>query len=233
MSCGSALRAPLGAALATTLTVEGPARGNISGADLAFHRPNKSGLILVTLRPVCQAGSSATRTGLGWPPSSRTLEAVCSGCAPPISRLLKVGNLVSTDFCQFGTAWRKRTGLASWNACDLSPAVRLCCGRNFLCSRTHKPHMILKGRAPSGASWTKIAEPYPVQFARAAWTALDRAADHNALTRRFQIAGASHKTLKKGYGVGGGVQSHAGEALAIPLVHPKGGSPAQLPDTTG
>ena len=152
---------------------------------------------------------------------------------PPISRLLKVGNLVSTDFCQFGAAWRKRTGLASWSACDLSPAVRLCCGRNFLCSRTHKPHMILKGRAPSGASWTKIAEPYPVQFARAAWTALDRAADHNALTRRFQIAGASHKTLKKGYGVGGGVQSHAGEALAIPLVHPKGGSPAQLPDTTG
>ena len=71
-------------------------------------------------------------------------------------------HLLVTDFCQWGTRWRKRTRLLCGH---LSPAareslVRTCTGRGR-CSRTGKPHIQLTGSGPGNIPWTRIAQPYP------------------------------------------------------------------------
>ena len=65
-----------------------------------------------------------------------------------------------TDFCQWGTPWRKATGLMSVHL-DYQPASRVCCGKPGICSRTGTSHQVLKGQRADGVFWTLIAEPYP------------------------------------------------------------------------
>ena len=65
-----------------------------------------------------------------------------------------------TDFCQWGTPWRKATGLMSVHL-DYQAASRVCCGKPGICSRTGKAHQVLKGQRADGVFWTLIAEPYP------------------------------------------------------------------------
>ena len=69
-----------------------------------------------------------------------------------------------TDFCQWGTEWRKATGLLSAYL-EYQPCSRVCTGRG-ICSRTNRPHQILKGQRADGVFWTLIAEPYPKIFCR-------------------------------------------------------------------
>lgn len=68
-----------------------------------------------------------------------------------------------TDFCVFGTPWRKRTRFIT--------SSRLA-GTKRLCSRDHV-HRILRGRSHQhGKCWTKVAEPYPSKLTTLlAWSA--------------------------------------------------------------
>ena len=92
----------------------------------------------------------------------------------------------STDFCQDGTPWRKRTAFLATqihhvfafpDASDrTAPFVRLslmqaamkrCEGSSKTCSRSHRPHQLLRGIQPStGRFFTIIAEPYPCGLCR-------------------------------------------------------------------
>ena len=57
-----------------------------------------------------------------------------------------------TDFCRYGTAWRKRTRFV---------CSGLLVDQRILCCRNHV-HIILRGRAKGNPKcWTKIAESYP------------------------------------------------------------------------
>lgn len=86
---------------------------------------------------------------------------------------------VTLDFCAFGAPWRKSTRL--WSAhCALKPLERRCGGTLGWC-HMGKRHIRLSGRAPDGRLLTKIAEPYPRDFARLAAASLAAAADR--LTR--------------------------------------------------
>jgi len=77
--------------------------------------------------------------------------------------------VLTCDFCQFGTSWRKRTKLLF---CHCNPKVaqqalgRSCTGTRGCCSRTCLRHQLLSGKAPGGTCWTLIAQPYPKLFAK-------------------------------------------------------------------
>ena len=68
-----------------------------------------------------------------------------------------------TDFCAYGTPWRKRTRFIT--------SSRLA-GTKRLCDRQHT-HRVLRGRSKQhGLCWTKVAEPYPTKLCTLlAWTA--------------------------------------------------------------
>lgn len=68
-----------------------------------------------------------------------------------------------TDFCQFGTRWRKRTKLLFGNLAedDIARCSRMCHGPPGICSRTHKHHFQLTGSNRNGIPWTRVAQPYP------------------------------------------------------------------------
>ena len=68
--------------------------------------------------------------------------------------------LARTDFCQWGTPWRKSTNLMA-GLCNTSFVERKCSGYK-VCSRTGVPHKQLCGQCPdTKLFWTHIAEPYP------------------------------------------------------------------------
>ena len=56
------------------------------------------------------------------------------------------------DYCRFGTPWRKRTKF-------LLNIQTLAC-KTLLCNGC-PGHTVLRGTAPCGIAWTKVAEPYP------------------------------------------------------------------------
>ena len=67
---------------------------------------------------------------------------------------------VRTDFCGWGEIWCKPTRL-SGTLPGLETLSRVCGGRRSHCSFSGRPHQPLRGRAPDGRWWTKVAEPYP------------------------------------------------------------------------
>ena len=89
------------------------------------------------------------------------LENPASSMIWQVSALQRLkGSPVLLDYCQFGMRWRKRTRFQTWNIDP--PENRLCKGHRGICSRTNRPHIILKGYDKvSKQNWTHIAEPYP------------------------------------------------------------------------
>ena len=82
------------------------------------------------------------------------------------------------DFCQFGSAHRKRTRLWSWHCGHDAALAQTCLGFNGLCTRTHRPHDILEGCIPGTKILrTAAAEPYPDRFVAKAAALLARALD--------------------------------------------------------
>ena len=73
---------------------------------------------------------------------------------------------IITDFCQFGTKWRKRTKLLVGNMYedDIARCSRLCAGPPGYCSRTVKKQQQLTGSTRNGVPWTRVAQPYPKQL---------------------------------------------------------------------
>ena len=82
--------------------------------------------------------------------------------APPMEHLARRRGvrLVRTDFCQFGTPWRKSTGLMV-GLCNTGFVEKVCTGYRC-CSKSGHPHVQLCGQCPkTGLFMTHLAEPYP------------------------------------------------------------------------
>ena len=87
---------------------------------------------------------------------------------PPMVDLQNAAHttVIVTDFCQWGTKWRKRTRLLADNIelQDLERLQRICRGSNGLCSRTQCQHFQLTGSNSHGVPWTRVAQPYPARL---------------------------------------------------------------------
>ena len=88
---------------------------------------------------------------------------------PPMTSLLRkrqVQNVV-TEFCAFGTAWRKSTRFIGVHI-DLSfiGAMRCLGSKRGICRFSGCSHVPLTGQTPTGQWLTKIAEPYPWKLCR-------------------------------------------------------------------
>ena len=82
---------------------------------------------------------------------------------------------VTTDYCCWGTPWRKRTTMIFWfwpaavasisRVCRASRGTK---GQPAICSISHKPHMHLSGMDPKTKTFiTKQADPYPRKMVEA------------------------------------------------------------------
>ena len=70
--------------------------------------------------------------------------------------------LVHGHQCQYGARWRKATSfLCSRFDRDELTQLELRCNGRGTCSRTGKPHITLRGKAPGGLPWTSLAAGYP------------------------------------------------------------------------
>ena len=90
-------------------------------------------------------------------------------------------DVLRVDYCRFGTAWRKRTRVAT-------DVVSLR-GLRFMCT-CKQNHVPLRGMHPSlKKPWTAVAEPYPKAFARLlAYGIINDVGWHNT---RLNIAGCA------------------------------------------
>ena len=66
----------------------------------------------------------------------------------------------STDYCPFGTAWRKRTKVRHWLV-NLDGAMIFCKSNKGICDYTGKRHIQLVGKDAAGVYLTFRAQPYP------------------------------------------------------------------------
>ena len=104
--------------------------------------------------------------------------------SPPLLVLANLGNLATSDFCQFGKPWRKRTCVCTWNIDPGTLVIKKCQGRGGICSRSHQQHVVLTGLHPTRRiPWTKVAEPYPSSWVKAWWTCLENSVFNLATSR--------------------------------------------------
>ena len=107
--------------------------------------------------------------------------------APPLVKLIghPSSRAFLCDFCQFGARWRKRTRIQAWFSQDSITLNQICHGRNGICSRTGKHHIVLSGQdRVSQQLWTHLAQPYPLKFAEAGAQLLISSYEH---MRSFQL----------------------------------------------
>ena len=77
----------------------------------------------------------------------------------PVYRALESSSVVRVvDFCQYGTAWRKRTRVSFWGLSTVKD-FRVCSGRG-ICSRSGYPHLQLEGQR-----LCRQAQVYPAALA--------------------------------------------------------------------
>jgi hypothetical protein len=132
-------------------------------------------------------GSSPRTSGgaVGLRPLQRGRSSHLASMAPATSRLWitpsvrhllrrTVVSLCQTEFCMWGKPWRKSTKFLYAHV-DLSAiALHRCLGSPpGICRRTGSHHICLQGKHPSGAWWTKVAEPYPSPLCKALALAFD------------------------------------------------------------
>ena len=66
------------------------------------------------------------------------------------------------DQCQFGAPWKKATKVVSWQCGHEFFLTKKCSGHKGICSRSHKPHIVLSGCSKQhGVLWTSLAQKYP------------------------------------------------------------------------
>ena len=80
-----------------------------------------------------------------------------------------------SDFCQYGTAWRKRTTVLSWYT-DGEGLQRRCRSTKGFCDRTGLQHVRLTG-SDKGGTLTRQAQPYPPSWAADGAKMITRAID--------------------------------------------------------
>ena len=103
--------------------------------------------------------------------------------APALRRLMghKECDMATFDMCSFGTSWRKRTRLVSWNAPLRNSLRGLCQGRGT-CSFSGDKHERLRGNS-HGVARTKLAQAYPSGLSKEIAACLVAAEDALALFR--------------------------------------------------
>ncbi len=89
---------------------------------------------------------------------------------PQLVRIIqsRLAHFITSDLCQFGTRWRKRTGLLCINldsALCYKELNKRCRGSSVKCSSTNKAHLLLSGSSPSGVPWTHLAQVHPKRSA--------------------------------------------------------------------
>ena len=88
-------------------------------------------------------------------------------CLPRLRWLRRLHHVqaVTTDFCQYGVPWRKRTLLlcSRIDEQDLVRCQRLCTGPPGFCA-TGLRHVQLTGSNKQGVPFTRIAQPYPAKL---------------------------------------------------------------------
>ena len=71
------------------------------------------------------------------------------------------------DQCRFSSAWRKRTGIWTWNCQDSVVLDHRCTGSKGFCSSSQIKHVVLSGSAPgTNQLFTALASEYPRSFAK-------------------------------------------------------------------
>ena len=70
-----------------------------------------------------------------------------------------------SDFCQYGSRWRRRTQVLGWHVDSRAPC-QICRGCNGLCNRTRKPHISLAGASAGAFRWRQVAQRYPRNWAK-------------------------------------------------------------------
>ena len=103
---------------------------------------------------------------------------------PPIRDLIDKHGccLITLDFCQFGTRWKKPTSILAGQL-DMQDLGRLqlrCRGADGTCSRTLKKHWQLTGTY-KGVNLTKLAQPYPTTLCKQLAWALTSPSHYNHL----------------------------------------------------
>ena len=85
---------------------------------------------------------------------------------PPMQKFVRKFSPLEAvlDFCQYGEAWQKPTGILG-NFWPVSELHRRCNSQGGVCSRTLLPHVRLTGTDAHGMFLTLKAQPYPEQLA--------------------------------------------------------------------
>ena len=164
--CGSFLGPPSGSFSAINTSVRRP-DGNVWGHNCQVSE-NASKSVEIgngCMRRALQIIALLNERGIPWllehPRTSRMFKL------PEVIRLMNHPKVLATflDQCQFGSAWRKSTTILTGNVeeQDLQKLVKQCRPhRRGLCSRTGKPHVILRGGCPRiGKPMTHFAAAYP------------------------------------------------------------------------
>ena len=77
-------------------------------------------------------------------------------------RLLKLDGVrfIEFDMCQYNTSWGKGTRMLVWGTWSEHFPAKKCQGHGAVCSRTHRPHIMLSAVA-NGRFRTSAARVYP------------------------------------------------------------------------
>ena len=94
---------------------------------------------------------------------------------------------VVTDFCAYGTPWRKRAQLMCIHVDNAAKLGNLCRGRHGLCGFSGRPHVQLRG-----GQRTRVAEQYPAGLCKLAATILAQAAERRNLALLYRLSGERH-----------------------------------------
>ena len=85
-----------------------------------------------------------------------------------VDGLQQKGALLSrTDFCAYGTPWRKSTGFLHHNIPGLSFTCQCCTATRGRCCFSGRKHIVLSGKDASGLWMTRVAQPYPYKMCAA------------------------------------------------------------------
>ena len=142
-----------------------------------------------TLQFAARVGQCCQRIGV--PAIFENPSTAMSWQTPQMQRLAqhKTSTTIVTDYCRFGTPWRKRTKLLGIRVSNLERLAKTCGGTKGFCY-TGRQHVRLRGTDPSTKQlWTRLAEPYPRRFAAAAADVLHNASEHSMLNNLFRMAG--------------------------------------------
>ena len=93
-----------------------------------------------------------------------------------VKSLCRMGaTFVDFEFCQYGRNVRKRTKLLAWGPAFDGLELRICEGKQGVCSRTHRKHITLTGVA-NGRFLSSLAQVYSREFTDAVASQLYKSA---------------------------------------------------------